>query len=92
MRRRLQGEGFDTGTSASQIVPIILGENETALHFAARLRESGFAVRAIRPPTVRAGTSRLRLSLTSKITAEEIDKLVAALLLARETLGLAWHA
>lgn len=92
LRRRLQGEGFDTGTSASQIVPIILGENETALHFAAQLRNSGFAVRAIRPPTVRAGTSRLRLSLTSKITAEEIDKLVAALLLARETLGLAWHA
>ena len=92
LRRRLQGEGFDTGTSASQIVPIILGENETALHFAAQLRNSGFAVRAIRPPTVRAGTSRLRLSLTSKITAEEIDKLVAALLLARKTLGLAWHA
>ena len=92
LRRRLQGEGFDTGTSASQIVPIILGENETALHFAAQLRNSGFAVRAIRPPTVRAGTSRLRLSLTSKVTAEEIDKLVAALLLARKTLGLAWHA
>ncbi len=67
--------GLDCGASATQIVPIYLGSNETALHVAAQLRDAGFAVRAIRPPTVPAGTSRIRLSLTARITMDEIHRL-----------------
>jgi 8-amino-7-oxononanoate synthase len=54
---------------------VILGSNEIALHVARQLQSNGFAVRAIRPPTVPPGTSRLRLSLTSKITHEQVSRL-----------------
>jgi len=83
LRSLLQGAGFNTGTSSSQIVPVILGDNESALHFAAELKRSGFTARAIRPPTVSPGSSRLRLSLTSKITAENVDRLARTMLAAK---------
>jgi 8-amino-7-oxononanoate synthase len=80
LRARLRESGFDTAGSDSQIVPVLLGENERALAVAARLRADGFAVRAIRPPTVPAGTARLRLSLTVRHKTEMIDRLVDSLL------------
>jgi 8-amino-7-oxononanoate synthase len=79
LRFRLRESGFDTAGSDSQIVPVLLGENERALQVAARLCADGFAVRAVRPPTVPAGTARLRLSLTVKHTAEMLDGLADAL-------------
>jgi 8-amino-7-oxononanoate synthase len=75
LRRSVQAAGFDTGCSHSQIVPVILGENGVALEYASALEECGFAVRAIRPPTVPAGTARLRLSLTCALGAREIERL-----------------
>jgi 8-amino-7-oxononanoate synthase len=96
LRARLQEAGFDTAKSDSQIVPVILGENERALQFAARLCQEGFAVRAIRPPTVPAGSARLRLSLTVQHSREVLDALVDALIRVRETcaapLGAATHS
>ena len=77
LRNELQKNGFDTAGSASQIVPVILGSNEAAIRFAERLRESGFGVRPIRPPTVPEGTARLRLSLTAKHSKDVICALVA---------------
>jgi 8-amino-7-oxononanoate synthase len=79
MVRSLQKEGFDTAGSASQIVPIVLGRNEAALEAAEYLQQQGFAVRAIRPPTVPAGRARLRLSLTALIAEDEIRRLVYCL-------------
>ena len=78
--------GLDSGSSSTQIVPIYLGSNETALQVAAQLREAGFAVRAIRPPTVPAGTSRIRISLTARITMDEIDRLARAISVASKSL------
>jgi 8-amino-7-oxononanoate synthase len=75
----LRKAGFDTGGSASQIVPVVIGSNEKTLQAAERLQREGFAVRAIRPPTVPAGKARLRLSLTTKIAAEELGRLVKCL-------------
>jgi 8-amino-7-oxononanoate synthase len=63
-RTLLQEEGLDTGASASQIIPVHIGENEAALRIAERLREEGILAVAIRPPTVPPGTARLRLSVT----------------------------
>jgi 8-amino-7-oxononanoate synthase len=75
LRRELARAGVNFGLSTTQIVPVFCGTNEAALHVAEVLRESGFAVRAIRPPTVPAGTARVRLSLTAQITEEEISRL-----------------
>jgi len=84
LRSRLQTEGFDTARSDSQIVPVILGTNERALHFAVQLQKQGFSVRAIRPPTVPVGSARLRLSLTVRHSPEMLDQLVDALVQIRE--------
>ena len=83
LRARLRDLGFDTAQSNSQIVPVLLGTNERALQFAARMQQEGFAVRAIRPPTVPAGSARLRLSLTVRHSQEMLDRLVDALICAR---------
>ncbi len=77
---RLRSNGFNTANSASQIVPIILGNNEDTLDAAEQLQRDGFAVRAIRPPTVPQGSSRLRLSLTTQIQVHELDRLVDSLI------------
>jgi 8-amino-7-oxononanoate synthase len=69
----------------SQIIPVIIGSNEDALAAAKFLQEQGFAVRAIRPPTVPAGTARLRLSLTTRITKENLLSLGTALRAWRES-------
>ena len=79
MIRTLRHERFDTAKSSSQIVPVILGTNEATLSAAAHLQKEGFAVRGIRPPTVPTGQARLRLSLTTKITDEELKRLVISL-------------
>ena len=84
LRARLTQHGLDMGRSDSQIIPVMLGENERAIAVAAQLRNDGFAVRAIRPPTVPAGTARLRLSLTAKHTTEMLDGLVDALVRATD--------
>ena len=83
LREGLAARQFDTGTSTTHIVPVLLGTNDMALHVANELQRDGFAVKAIRPPTVPAGTARLRLSLTSQIATKEIHRLVEAIDAAR---------
>jgi 8-amino-7-oxononanoate synthase len=85
LREELRSRGFDCGTSATHIVPVILGSNEAALHFASELQRSGFAVRAIRPLTVPAGTARVRFSLTCRITLDQVRALVRATEAARDS-------
>ena len=79
LRVRLQGAGFDTGASATQIVPVILGDEARTLALAAALRAEGFYVAAIRPPTVPAGTSRLRISLSAAHKAADVAALAGAI-------------
>jgi 8-amino-7-oxononanoate synthase len=79
LREELSARGFDCGTSATHIVPVMLGTNEMALHVASELQQSGFAVRAIRPPTVPEGGARVRFSLTSRITLDDIRRLALAM-------------
>lgn len=66
-------------TAASQIIPVLLGREARALAVAASLQAAGFDVRAIRPPTVPAGTARLRISLSVERTADEVEALAVAL-------------
>jgi 7-keto-8-aminopelargonate synthetase-like enzyme len=75
----LRLHGYDTAGSASQIIPVMIGGNDEAVATAEILQNEGFAVRAIRPPTVPAGRARLRLSLTSAIAPSELDRLANCL-------------
>jgi 8-amino-7-oxononanoate synthase len=59
----------------SPIVPVLLGEAETALKASRLLEDHGFLVVAIRPPTVPAGTARLRLTFTAQHPDDEIERL-----------------
>jgi 8-amino-7-oxononanoate synthase len=71
-RSLLQKSGFLLGIGDSPIVPIIIGDNGTALRFSAALEEKGIAAVAIRPPTVPEGTARIRFSLSSAHTDKEL--------------------
>ncbi|HYD81301.1 MAG TPA: 8-amino-7-oxononanoate synthase [Paucimonas sp.] len=64
----------DTG-----IQPIIIGANDDAMRASTALHEQGFWIPAIRPPTVPAGTARLRVTLSAAHTADDIARLVDAL-------------
>ena len=84
-KQRMAAEGFDTGRSDSQIIPLILGSTKKAICVAAALAKAGFALRPIRPPTVPVGTSRLRLSLNAGLSKSDADAFVRALAAQRET-------
>ena len=65
--------------SGSPIQPVVIGDDRRTMAIAAALRSAGFDVRGVRPPTVPAGTSRLRLSFTLNIDDTAIDALATAL-------------
>jgi len=67
------------GGAGTQIIPIIIGGDVEALETAARLKESGFDIRAIRPPTVPEETARLRLSLSSELDETVLQNVCDAL-------------
>ena len=76
LRSSLQILGWDTGKSSTQIVPVIVGDAEKTLRLARYLEESGFLCVPIRPPSVEDGRSRIRLSLTTAHTWDQIDNLI----------------
>ena len=62
--------------SGSQILPLIVGSDGDAVHLATAMKNRGYDIRAIRPPTVPEGTSRLRLTITLNVTEADITHLV----------------
>jgi 8-amino-7-oxononanoate synthase len=79
LRKQLTERGWNTGASASQIIPILVGAPAAAVALSQALRNHGYWVPAIRPPSVPEGESLLRLSLTAAHTPEMIDGLLQAL-------------
>lgn len=67
------------GGFGSHIVPIILGEEAEAIRVADAFQKEGFDIRAIRPPTVPAGSSRLRLSLSSSLKKQDLRAFASSL-------------
>jgi 8-amino-7-oxononanoate synthase len=72
MRDELAREGFEVAGSSTQIVPLVVGDAELAMRVCETAIEGGVFAQAIRPPTVPAGTSRLRLALMATHTREEL--------------------
>jgi 8-amino-7-oxononanoate synthase len=79
LRDELKLRGLQTGDSAGQIVPLILGEPGRAQEWSQALRDRGLHCPAIRPPSVPSGESLLRISLTAGHTDADLDRLIQAL-------------
>ncbi|MCC2675458.1 MAG: bioF [Ramlibacter sp.] len=77
--RAVQGTSWTLGDSATAIQALVIGPNEEALAVMEGLRERGLWVPAIRPPTVPAGTARLRIALSAAHSEADVDRLVQAL-------------
>ena len=73
-RDTLREKGFQV-SGASQIVPVILGENERTVSFAKALQDKGYWVVPVRPPTVPQGQARLRLTLTARHSWDTLRQL-----------------
>ena len=79
LREGLRLQGWDILRSESQIIPIKLGEADSALACAKHLQDAGIFAPAIRPPTVHAGECRIRFSITSDHSENDIDALLSSL-------------
>jgi len=75
-RAEVRSLGFDTGSSTTQIVPVILGPADAASALSTFLREAGLWSTPIRPPTVPKDTARLRITFTAAHTDEDVQKLI----------------
>ncbi len=73
-RSLLLESGLDTAGSSTQIVPLVAGDNDTALALAGRLREQGLLAQAIRWPTVPRGSARIRFSLIATHPDEALEE------------------
>jgi 8-amino-7-oxononanoate synthase len=88
VRERLRANGRQAlGDADSAIVPVPIGDPGQTMRAAAALEREGFLVGAIRPPTVPAGTSRLRITLSAAHDARDVDRLCSALLAALTEVG-----
>ncbi|HJY78562.1 MAG TPA: 8-amino-7-oxononanoate synthase [Burkholderiales bacterium] len=79
LKQRLEDLPWRLRASDTPIQPLIVGDNRAALDLAEGLRSRGIWVPAIRPPTVPAGTARLRIALSAAHSVEHVDELAAAL-------------
>ena len=79
LRGVLSALGVAVAPSGSHILSVIVGESAKALHVATRIQQAGFDVRAIRPPTVPEGTSRLRVSVNTGVSEAELSRFARCL-------------
>ena len=82
-RAEAAGLGLRLAPSVSPIQPLLLGSESAALDASAALRAAGIFVPAIRPPTVPAGTSRLRITFSAAHTDVDLDRLLESLVVLR---------
>jgi glycine C-acetyltransferase/8-amino-7-oxononanoate synthase len=88
LRGALAGEGFPVADGELQIVPLVVGDERLAMDLCREALEDGVFAQAIRPPTVPAGTSRLRLTALASHRAAELRTAAAVLGAAARRLGL----
>jgi 8-amino-7-oxononanoate synthase len=88
LRGALAHEGFDVEESDMHIVPLVVGEGDEAMRLCQAALARGVFAQAIRPPTVPAGTSRLRLTAMASHTSSELRLAARTLAEAARELGL----
>lgn len=76
LRRRIQENGLSTAGSTN-IVPVIIGDNQKSVDMAEYMQNKGYLIFAVRPPTVPQGTARFRLSLTANMGWSDLQELPA---------------
>lgn len=76
LKLHLQEIGFETGVTNSQIIPVIIGDEEETLALSRQLQNDGIWAAAIRPPTVETGSARIRITLTASHQQEDINQLL----------------
>jgi len=86
-RSALGSAGFDTMGSATQIIPVFAGEPETAMEFSNLLLRGGVYVQGIRPPTVPAGSCRLRCTVMATHTSADLEEALEAIMKAGRKVG-----
>ncbi len=79
LRQLFQADGWDTAPSTTQIIPVVVGDPAETVSLAAGLREAGYWVGAIRPPSVPEGRSLLRIGVTAAHTDGMLEGLAEAL-------------
>jgi glycine C-acetyltransferase len=87
-RGALRAEGFDTMGSVTQIVPVFVGDAETAMAFSRQLLDEGVYVQGIRPPTVPPGSCRLRCTVMATHDPRDLAHAAAALKRVGKQLGI----
>ncbi|HVY96817.1 MAG TPA: 8-amino-7-oxononanoate synthase [Solirubrobacterales bacterium] len=88
LREALEDEGLAAGRSQTQIVPVEVGEAEPTMELCERLLEAGVFAQGIRPPTVPAGSSRLRFTVMATHEPAELREAARAAGAAAGELGL----
>ena len=79
LRKEVNLLGYDTGTSTTHIIPLIMNSPKKALSLQAFLELYGFLAMAIRSPTVPKSTDRVRLSISANHTKEQMNQLLKTL-------------
>lgn len=88
LRNGLQEKGFDTITSATQIIPILIGSDKDAIQFSRRLFEEGIFAPCVRWPAVEKNKARIRFTVMATHTKEQMDRLLNTCAGIKKELGL----
>lgn len=88
MREGFKDIGFNTLTSETQIIPILIGTDENAIEFTRRLFEKGIFGPCVRWPAVERGKARIRFTVMATYSKEQIDYLLRCCKEIGETLGI----
>ena len=75
IKDKLNSLNINTISSESQIIPILIGDAKKAVKVSKLLYENGILIPAIRPPTVPANSSRLRMTVMSSHTKQDLERL-----------------
>jgi 8-amino-7-oxononanoate synthase len=86
LQQQLRLQHWQLMPSSTAIQPLIVGDDQLAVALSNHLAQQGFYVPAIRPPTVPAGSARLRISLSAAHSLAQVDALIVALQQAEQEL------